>query len=256
MIDWPGPSCQRHLAYFNTLFLSSTNQGDGSRSALRARVKWFESGVCDNGAQPLNLEGFGLVFFHPSQLMFFFFFAVMNLIPSKCKFYKGDSLTLEISCLQFFSCYRFSSTSWRTVRRIVVFIVSEWLHLDLDGRWLSRTLVSTYANRNSNTCVEAAVSELAQEWGWEHTHKLFSLKRFPSKRQWDWWWVWNRCQNISVTPLRHLRGIPLKGLWGVCSCWALTVIFFIFIFFNPSQAFIKGKKKRQMNGCITWMPSL
>lgn len=129
MIDWPGPSCQRHLAYFNTLFLSSTNQGDGSRSALRAHVKWFESGVCDNGVQPLNLEGFGGGGVSPLTVNVFF--AVMNLIPSKCKFYKGDSLTLEISCLQFFSCYRVSSTSWRTV----VFIVSEWVN-DFTWTWM------------------------------------------------------------------------------------------------------------------------
>lgn len=235
MIDWPGPSCQRHSAYFNTR--SSANQGDGSRSALRARVKWFESGVCDNGAQPLNLEGFG-VFFSPLTVNVF--------LQWWTWFHLNVNFTKVCSCLQFFSCYRFSSTSWRTVRRIVVFIVSEWLHLDLDGRWLSRTLASTYANRNSNTCVEAAVSELAQEWGWEPTHKLFSLKRFPSERQWDWWswWVWNRCQNISVTPLRHLRGIPLKGLWGVCSCWALTVIFFSI----PIRLLSKGKKKDRWMG--------
>lgn len=133
---------------------------------------------------------------------------------------------------------KYSSTSWRAVRRMVV----KWLRLDLDGPRLSRALCEhdrkqKLKHLRDSSCVR---TRSGMRMG-AQTQAAFIREISQWALHWDWWswWVGNRCQNICVTPLRHCRegwgGFQWKG-FGEC------VPVELWLWFSTQSGFKRRKK--------------
>lgn len=167
---------------------------------------------------------------------------MLILIQSKCKFLWGNSLTSDIKCVQLLSCniiftsclsplFLFKGTlkqshiSWETVRQMVVFTVKEWLHLDLDTLLTSSALpqAHTQTETQMRACTLCPNSPRNED-SYTHVHRVWSWTRIPTELciGSDGVGSFGTGARMSVwPPLTLCEGIPVKGIWGVCPCWAL-----------------------------------
>lgn len=158
------------------------------------------------------------------------------LIQSKCKFLWGNSLTSEIKCVQLLSCkiiftsclsplFLFRGTlkpshaSWETVRQMVVFTVKEWLHLDLDALLTSSAFLQarTQSETQTHACT-LCPNSLRNEDSYTHVLRVCPTELCIGDDGAGWCGTGARMS--AWPPLTLCKGIPIKGIWGVCPRWA------------------------------------
>lgn len=144
---------------------------------------------------------------------------------------QGNSLTLEIECVLFLSCNIVFASCFISLCFSLFLensLTDGCIHSEgmtsLGLRYTLSALLQAHAHEckhthktETHTCTQLCPKLLRNEDGYTCAQGVFAEENSQWALHRDWWscWVWNRCQDVSLTPLRHFREIPING-FGKC----------------------------------------